>query len=84
MNGQYIRSLRENAGLSQKQMAEKLGYFSGGVPNRSHIARIEGGHQKISERLSLAVQHVCLMTKQGKAITYGPEEPQARWTPYDL
>jgi DNA-binding XRE family transcriptional regulator len=59
MNGDTIRKLRMNAGLTQKQLAERLGYMTNGQPNRSHIARIEGNHQQVTERLFFAVQWVC-------------------------
>lgn len=77
MDGQYLKNLRVDAGLTQKQMAEKLGYMSNGVPNRSHIARIENGHQPIKERLVLAVKYVCEKYKQGLPIEYGRVEE--RW-----
>jgi len=70
MNGEYIKKLRTKAGLSQKDLAEKLGYLVNGTPNRSHISRIEGGHQKVTERLILAVKYVCEKTEQGEEIEY--------------
>tara|TARA_B100001769_G_C21798935_1_gene435059 strand:- start:47 stop:388 length:342 start_codon:yes stop_codon:yes gene_type:complete len=75
MNGTYLKKLRTEAGLSQRQMAEKLGYMAKGKPNRSHIARIENGHQKITERLVLAVKYVCEKTELGRTIVYGEPEP---------
>ena len=77
MDGQYLKNLRIDAGLTQKQMAEKLGYMSNGAPNRSHIARIENGYQPIKERLVLAVKYVCEKHKLGLPIEYS--EPQERW-----
>ena len=68
MNGDTIRRLRRNAGLTQKQLAEKLGYMTNGQPNRSHIARIEGDHQKVTERLFFAVQWVCSRHKYGLSL----------------
>lgn len=75
MNGVYIKKLRTAAGLSQREMAEKLGYMAKGKPNRSHIARIENGHQKITERLVLAIKYVCEKTESGTTIVYGETEP---------
>jgi transcriptional regulator with XRE-family HTH domain len=77
MNGNYLRTLRQDAGLSQKAMAEKLGYFAKGVPNRSHISRIEGGHQAVTERLVLAVKYVCEKHKANLPIEYA--EPDRPW-----
>jgi len=78
MQGSYIRKLRTSVGLSQKELAEKLGYMSKGVPNRSHIARIEGGHQKVTERLILAVKYVVEKTALGQAIEY--DDPLKKFT----
>jgi len=68
MNGSTIKELRTRAGLTQKQLAEKLGYMTNGQPNRSHIARIEGNHQQVTERLFFAVQWVCDRHLQDKPL----------------
>lgn len=77
MNGAYIKKLRLKAGMSQKDLAEKLGYLVNGKPNRSHISRIEGDHQRVTERLILAVKYVCEKVEQGVKIEYS--EPEKSW-----
>ena len=58
MNGDELKVLREKAGLSQSQLAEKLGYFSKGKPNRSMIARFENGHASINFRISILIKNI--------------------------
>tara|TARA_R110000822_G_scaffold63631_2_gene156225 strand:+ start:2411 stop:2800 length:390 start_codon:yes stop_codon:yes gene_type:complete len=70
MQGSYLKKLRLDAGMTQKDMASKLGYLVHGEPNRSHIARIEGGHQKVTPRLVLAVKYICEKVKAGIEIEY--------------
>ena len=70
MQGSYLKKLRLDAGMTQKDMASKLGYLVHGEPNRSHIARIEGGHQKVTPRLVLAVKYICEKVKAGVEIEY--------------
>lgn len=40
-NGQALRDLRKKAGVSQSDLAEFMGYFAKGVPNRSMISALE-------------------------------------------
>jgi len=77
MQGSYLKKLRLDAEMTQKDMASKLGYLVNGEPNRSHIARIEGGHQKVTPRLVLAVKYICEKVKAGVEIEY--QEPEATW-----
>lgn len=77
MQGSYLKKLRLNAGMTQKDMASKLGYLVNGQPNRSHIARIEGGHQKVTPRLLLAVKYVCEKVEAGVEIEY--QDTQKTW-----
>ena len=70
MQGSYLKKLRLDAGMTQKDMASKLGYLVHGEPNRSHIARIEGGRQKVTPRLVLAVKYICEKVKAGIEIEY--------------
>lgn len=77
MQGSYLKKLRLDAEMTQKDMASKLGYLVHGEPNRSHIARIEGGHQKVTPRLVLAVKYICEKVKAGVEIEY--QEPEATW-----
>jgi transcriptional regulator with XRE-family HTH domain len=77
MQGSYLKKLRLDAGMTQKDMASKLGYLVNGQPNRSHIARIEGGHQKVTPRLVLAVKYICEKVKAGIEIEY--QEPEKTW-----
>ena len=75
MNGDYIRKLRHAAGLSQKELAEKLGYLKHNQPNGSHISRIENNHQVITPRLILAVKYVCEKTRDGEDISCSDPYP---------
>ena len=39
----------------EEELAEYLGYYSNGKPNRSMIARFENGHAKINPRVALSI-----------------------------
>ena len=51
MNGVELKKLRTEAGMTQSELAEGLGYFSKGKPNRSIVARWENNHQSINSRI---------------------------------
>lgn len=40
-NGPTLKAMRVAAGVSQAELAEFMGYFSKGIPNRSMISRME-------------------------------------------
>lgn len=40
-NGQALRELRKKAGVSQSDLADFMGYYAKGVPNRSMISALE-------------------------------------------
>lgn len=56
MNGSDLRQMRQKAGMTQKQVAELMGYTSKGEPNKSMIARLENGHAKINPRVEAALR----------------------------
>ncbi len=56
-DGDTLRELREQSGYTQSQLAESLGYFSKGEPNRSMISRMENGHCKINRRLQMLLEN---------------------------
>ena len=51
MTGNELKTLRESAGVSQKELAKHLGYYVGELPNRSMISRFELGYAKINPRI---------------------------------
>jgi transcriptional regulator with XRE-family HTH domain len=57
ITGKDLQLARANAGITQKQLAEYLGYMSNGQPNASMIARFENDHAKINSRVRIAIQH---------------------------
>lgn len=56
MTGQELRQLRLDAGMTQKQVAELMGYTSKGEPNKSMIARLENGYANINPRVEAALR----------------------------
>lgn len=56
MTGQELRELRLKSGMTQKQVAELMGYTSKGEPNKSMIARLENGHAQINPRVEAALR----------------------------
>lgn len=56
MNGSDLRQMRQKAGMTQKQVAELMGYTSKGEPNKSMIARLENGHAQINPRVEAALR----------------------------
>ena len=53
MTGQKLKELRALHGVSQTDVAKYLGYTVKGKPNRSMIARFEGGFAPINPRVSM-------------------------------
>jgi len=53
-NGAALKDLRTKSGVSQSELAEYMGYFTKGKPNRSMISQLESK----SEALNLRVQRV--------------------------
>ena len=49
-NGAALRALREAAGVTQAELAESMGYFAKGVPNRSMISALERKQNAINPR----------------------------------
>ena len=49
-NGAALRALREQAGVTQSELAESMGYFAKGVPNRSMISALERKENAINPR----------------------------------
>ena len=49
-NGEDLLKLRTDFNVTQTELAAHLGYYSAGVPNRSMIARMEKGYQKLNYR----------------------------------
>jgi len=62
MAGKELRRVREAMGLTQKQLAVKLGLTS------TSVARMERGEQKIMQVTTLAVKYLQVMEskKRGK------------------
>jgi len=56
MNGLELYELRKELGVTQHELAEYLGYFSNGIPNRSMIARFENGHANINPRIEMLIK----------------------------
>lgn len=50
MDGNQLYELRTKNNVTQSELATYLGYFTQGEPNRSMIARMEKGYQKINHR----------------------------------
>ncbi|MDH3444437.1 MAG: helix-turn-helix domain-containing protein [Deltaproteobacteria bacterium] len=60
MTPEALRRIRHEMGLTQRQLAERLGLTS------TSVARMERGEQKIMQVTSLAVDHLRLMeSKKG-------------------
>jgi len=57
MSGPELRQLRKDAGVTQVELAEFLGYKVNGEPNRSMIARMECGYVAINFRIELLINH---------------------------
>jgi transcriptional regulator with XRE-family HTH domain len=62
MTGRELRRIREAMGLTQRQLAERLGMTS------TSVARMERGEQKIMQVTTLAVKYLQVMEfkKRGK------------------
>ncbi len=56
MTGEELKELRLKSGMTQKQVAELMGYTSKGEPNKSMIARLENGYAKINPRVEVALR----------------------------
>tara|TARA_R100000657_G_C4554040_1_gene25610 strand:- start:250 stop:489 length:240 start_codon:yes stop_codon:yes gene_type:complete len=56
MSAQELKKLRQDAGVTQTELAAHLGYFTGGEPNRSVISRWESGKTNINPRISMLLQ----------------------------
>lgn len=55
MDGKELRKLRNQAGMTQSELASRMGYFTKGKPNRSMISRFENGFAKINPRVEAAL-----------------------------
>ena len=49
-NGRALRELREKAGVTQSELAEFMGYYAKGVPNRSMISKLEDKEAALNPR----------------------------------
>jgi transcriptional regulator with XRE-family HTH domain len=58
MKGKELKEMRLAKKMSQKQVAQELGYTINGEPNKSQIARLEGGYAPINKRLELAIRYI--------------------------
>ena len=56
MTGTELKEMLHQAGLTQAQLADKLGYYTKGEPNKSQIARMENGHCPINFRVESAIR----------------------------
>ena len=56
IDGNTMRAMRLSAGVTQSELAEYLGYFTKGEPNRSVISRMENGNQDINVRIQMLVK----------------------------
>lgn len=56
MNGEELIELRLRYQVTQAELAEHLGYFSAGIPNRSVISRWENGVTTINPRLTMLIR----------------------------
>lgn len=55
MDGKELRKLRNQAGMTQSELASRMGYFTKGEPNRSMISRFENGFADINPRVEAAL-----------------------------
>ncbi len=55
MDGLDLYKKRKHFGITQSDLAAHLGYYSNGEPNRSMIARMESGMQKINFRHKMLI-----------------------------
>lgn len=55
MDGLDLYKKRKRFGITQSELAAHLGYYSNGEPNRSMIARMENGLQKINYRHKMLI-----------------------------
>ena len=56
IDGNTLKAMRVSAGVTQSELAEYLGYFTKGEPNRSVISRMENGSQDINVRIQMLVK----------------------------
>ena len=55
LDGKELRKLRNQAGMTQSELALRMGYFTKGEPNRAQISRFENGFAKINPRVEAAL-----------------------------
>ncbi len=55
MTGEELKKLRMESGKTQNDLAKFLGYTVNGIPNRSMVARWEGGFAKINARVAMLI-----------------------------
>ena len=56
-NGKDLQAVRVKSGVTQREVAEYLGYSVNGKPNSSMIARFENDHAKINPRVAMLLEH---------------------------
>tara|TARA_Y100001970_G_scaffold185316_1_gene225403 strand:- start:4067 stop:4273 length:207 start_codon:yes stop_codon:yes gene_type:complete len=53
MTGEELKELRKDTNTTQSEIADYLGYYTNGIPNRSVISRWEKGRTPINPRISM-------------------------------
>ena len=56
MTAEELKLLRSESNTTQSEIADYLGYYTNGVPNRSVISRWENGTTNINPRISLLLR----------------------------
>ena len=67
LTGEQVKHMRLEAGVSQSQLADFLGYFTKGEPNRSMITLIEQGKFKMNRRLDTSIKTFFSRLKERQA-----------------
>mgnify|MGYP000076497515 FL=1 len=68
MTGLDLYELRKEIGITQHQLAEHLGYYTKGKPNRSMIARFENGHVTINSRIAMLINQYADKCKEVSSV----------------
>ena len=56
MTAEELKLLRLQSNTTQSEIADYLGYYTNGVPNRSVVSRWENGTTNINPRISLLLK----------------------------
>lgn len=68
MTGEELRQLRTQAGMTQAELAKRMGYLVKGEPNRAAISRFENGYDKINQRIEALLR---IYLEQGRVGSNG-------------